>query len=136
MPVEQDSQVTIALADDHAELRRMLEMLLEDLGYRVACSVGSGKELLEACFPETVDVALLDLDMPELDGLAAAEEVAARGIPVVLISGHPDADEVVLEHEPIVARITKPATVEAIQAAIRDALSFKSRVAGPIRRPR
>lgn len=120
--------VKIALADDQEDLRRLLVMLLEDLGYRVVCAVGSGRELLDQCFEdEKVDVVLVDLDMPELDGLAAAEEIAQKGVPVVLISGHPDAEQVVLEHEPIVARVTKPASVEALQEAIQKALAFRPR---------
>jgi CheY-like chemotaxis protein len=125
MTREEASPVTIALADDNADLRRSLEILLEHLGYRVVCAVDNGRQLLDLCFGEDVDVVLVDLDMPEMDGLAAAEEIAARGVPVILLSGHPDADEVVLEHEPIVARVTKPATVVALQEAIEQALAFK-----------
>lgn len=125
MTNERHSPITIALADDHADLRRSMVMLLERLGYRVVCAVDNGRELLDLCFGDEVDVVLVDLDMPEVDGLAAAEEIATKGVPVILLSGHPDAEEVVLEHEPIVARITKPATVEALQGAIEKALAFK-----------
>ena len=123
MTNKQQSPAKIAVADDDEHLRRLLVMLLEDLGYRVVCAAGTGLELLDQCSQQNVDVALVDLDMPEMDGLAAAEEIAHRGIPVVLISGHPDVEHVVLEHEPIAARITKPASVETLQAAIQQALS-------------
>lgn len=127
MTEERRSPVTIAVADDHADLRRSLVILLEHLGYRVICAVANGKELLELCFDEKVDVVLVDLDMPEMDGLAAAEEIAARGIPVVLISGHPDADEMVLEHEPIISWISKPVmTLESLQGAIEQALASRA----------
>jgi FixJ family two-component response regulator len=63
--------------------------------------------------------------MPVVDGLAAAEVVAEKGIPVVLVSGHPDAKNVVVENEPVVARIVKPATVETLQRAIQVALASK-----------
>ena len=64
--------------------------------------------------------------MPVVDGLAAAEIVSERGIPVILVSGHPDARQVVVEREPVVARITKPATVEALQRAIQAALASRT----------
>jgi FixJ family two-component response regulator len=64
--------------------------------------------------------------MPVVDGLAAAEIVSERGIPVILVSGHPDARQVVVEREPVVARITKPATVEALQRAIQQALASRT----------
>lgn len=127
MDSEQHGRVTIALAEDQADQRTSLAMLLEHLGYRVVCAVRNGKELLDLCFEGPVDVVLVDLDMPEVDGLAAAEEIAEKGIPVILISGHPDADEVVLESEPIVARLTKPASVEDLQGAIAKALAFTRR---------
>jgi CheY-like chemotaxis protein len=74
-----------------------------------------------------VDLAFVDLDMPIIDGLAAAEVISEKGIPVILVSGHPDARQVVLEQEPVVARITKPAKTEELQRAIQTALSSKSR---------
>jgi hypothetical protein len=43
----------------------------------------------------------------------------------VLISGHPDVKEVVLEHEPVVTRIVKPATIEGFRKAIMEALATK-----------
>jgi FixJ family two-component response regulator len=63
--------------------------------------------------------------MPVMDGLAAAEEVERKGIPVILVSGHPDSDSVVLDHEPVVARITKPATPQSIQRAIEQAVRIR-----------
>ena len=74
---------------------------------------------------QEVDVAFVDFDMPVMDGLAAAAEVTKRGIPVVLLSGHPDAQDIVLEHEPVVARLLKPATVAELQNVIAFALSSR-----------
>jgi len=68
---------------------------------------------------------VVDLDMPVIDGLQAAEALAEKGIPVVLISGHPDVKEVVLEHEPVVTRIVKPATVDGFRKAIAEALATR-----------
>jgi response regulator NasT len=91
------------------------------------CAVGNGEELIEQCVQLEVDLAFVDLDMPIIDGLAAAEVISEKGIPVILVSGHPDARQVVLEQEPVVARITKPAKTEELQRAIQTALSSKSR---------
>ena len=78
--------------------------------------------MLEACAAHDVDLAIVDLDMPVMDGLTAAEELAERGIPAVLVSGHPDVREVVVEHEPVVTRVMKPATIDKLREAIRVAL--------------
>jgi response regulator NasT len=118
-------RLKIAVADDEPAVRKTFVRLLELLGHEVTCSASNGHELVEGCASERVDLAFVDLDMPVMDGLAAAEHLALKGIPVILVSGHPDAEHIVLEHEPVVARLAKPATVERLQAAIRQALSFK-----------
>lgn len=117
--------VRIALAEDEPDLRLAVSKLLERLGHRVVSAVGNGAELLDACASQEVDLVVADLDMPVMDGLAAAEELTERGIPVVIVSGHPDARELVLENEPVVTRILKPATLETLQAAIDEALASK-----------
>jgi DNA-binding NtrC family response regulator len=114
--------VRIALADDEPDLRTSMTRLLTLLGHHVVYSAANGAELLEACSVHPVDLVILDLDMPVMDGLTAAEELAERGIPAVLVSGHPDVQEVVLEHEPVVTRVMKPATIDKLRDAIREAL--------------
>ena len=120
-------QIRIAVAEDEPDVRSTFVRLLEVLGYKVVCAVGNGEELIEQCVQLEVDLAFVDLDMPVIDGLAAAEIISEKGIPVILVSGHPDARQVVLEEEPVVARITKPAKTEELQRAIQIALSSKSR---------
>jgi len=117
--------VRIAVADDDLVVRKTFVRLLECLGHKVVCAVSNGEELIEQCSDTEIDVAIVDLDMPVIDGLAAAEIMAERGIPVVLISGHPDARQVVLENEPVVARLVKPASVESLQHAIQQAMATR-----------
>jgi CheY-like chemotaxis protein len=125
--VGHDGPVRIAIADDMADLRTTLAMLLRHLGHTVVCSAENGADLLEHLTDVAVDVALVDLDMPVMDGLATAQELSARGISVILVSGHPDAQHVVVEHEPIAACISKPASPEALQGAIEQALARRYR---------
>jgi len=117
--------VRIAVAEDEPDVRKTFVRLLEHLGHTVVCSAANGEELIDQCSHAEVDIAFVDLDMPVVDGLAAAEVVSERGIPVILVSGHPDARQVVVENEPVVARIVKPASIEELQRAIRKALSSK-----------
>jgi two-component system, response regulator PdtaR len=118
--------VRIAVAEDEPDVRKTFVRLLECLGHKVVCSVANGEELIDQCTLAEVDIAFVDLDMPVIDGLAAAEIVSERGIPVILVSGHPDARQVVVEKEPVVARITKPATVDALQRAIQQAMASRT----------
>src|SRR3954452_18460236 len=120
------AQVRIAVAEDEPDVRKTFVRLLECLGHKVVCSVANGEELIDQCRYEEVDIAFVDLDMPVVDGLAAAEIVSERGIPVILVSGHPDARQVVVEREPVVARIVKPASIDALKRAIQQALASRT----------
>lgn len=119
------TQLRIAVAEDDDDLRGAFVGMLELLGNEVVCAAADGAELLDACSRLEVDLVVVDLDMPVIDGLQAAEALAEKGIPVVLISGHPDVKEVVLEHEPVVTRIMKPATIEGFRKAIAEALATR-----------
>jgi len=121
MSIDENKPLRIALADDNPDLRRVMTIMIERLGHRAVLTAADGAELLELCSTAEIDLVLADLDMPEVDGLAAAEDLSRRGIPVVLISGHRDVDQVVVEHEPIVACIRKPATLETLRQAVEQA---------------
>jgi CheY-like chemotaxis protein len=114
--------VRVAIAEDNADARHALHALLTLLGHQVVCEVGDGAALLEHCASDQVDLVISDLDMPGIDGLEAAEMISKRGIPVILLSGHPDVEHVNVEAEPVAGRLRKPATAAALEDAIRSAL--------------
>jgi CheY-like chemotaxis protein len=117
----ENRKVRVAIADDNLALRTFLSGLVEKLGHKVVCTAGNGAELLSSCFHQEVDVVLMDFDMPVMDGLEAAEEVSKKGIPVILISGHPEATRIRVEHEPVIARLMKPPSLESLRTAIERA---------------
>ena len=129
MQVSSTQSLRIAVADDDPHVCSSFARLLRLLGHDVCCIAGNGEELLDQCDATPVDLAFVDLEMPVMDGLAAAEFLAARDIPVILVSGHPDAEEIVVELEPLVSRIFKPATPEAVQQAIAAATNSHCRPA-------
>ncbi|TWT85734.1 Chemotaxis protein CheY [Posidoniimonas polymericola] len=116
------SQVRIVIAEDDPSSREMLVRLLAKLGYEVACAVENGADLLDRCREERFDVVLADLDMPQMDGLEAAEEIAKLGQPCILISGHADLHQIVLDREPIISALSKPVLLPELEQAIRRAL--------------
>ena len=99
-----DRRLNVAIADDNPTVRRSFELLIRAIGHTVVCTASDGDELVRKCVDAKVDLAFVDLHMPVMDGLEAAEILAANSIPVVLVSGHPDAREIVMESEPLVAR--------------------------------
>ncbi|MEZ0449374.1 response regulator [Cellulomonas sp. ICMP 17802] len=71
--------IRLLLADDQALVRGALAALLDlESDLTVVAQVGRGDEVLEAAREHAADVALLDVEMPGLDGIAAAAELKAR----------------------------------------------------------
>lgn len=65
--------VSILIADDHAIVRRGLRTLLDSQpGWKVVAEVGNGREAVESAIKLTPDLAVLDISMPDLNGLDAA----------------------------------------------------------------
>ena len=70
---------TIVLADDHALFRTGLKnLLLLEPGFDVAGEAANGLELLAVLETVRPDVILLDISMPEMNGIEAAEEIMRR----------------------------------------------------------
>jgi CheY-like chemotaxis protein len=117
--------IRVAVADDESSARKLLVLLLEALGHVVVYAATDGADLVDQCLDRDVDLVLVDLDMPKMDGLAAAEVLAAKGIPVILISGHPDISHIVVENEPIVTSLTKPASLEGLRMVIEETMATR-----------
>jgi two-component system response regulator DesR len=71
--------IRLLLADDQALIRRALVALLElEDDFEVVADVGRGDEVVAAALAQRPDVALLDIEMPGLDGLGAAAALASE----------------------------------------------------------
>jgi DNA-binding NarL/FixJ family response regulator len=85
----------VAIADDHPLFRDGLRSLLELRGIEVVGEARNGREALEEARREHPDVILMDLSMPELNGLAATRLISAE-LPevkvVILTASEDDAD--------------------------------------------
>ncbi|AEL05058.1 response regulator transcription factor [Xanthomonas campestris] len=88
------SALRIALADDQVLVRAALRALLQQQGITVVCEADDGQALLDALATHNVDVVLSDIRMPGLDGIAALEQLRARGdrTPVLLLTTFDDSD--------------------------------------------
>jgi DNA-binding NarL/FixJ family response regulator len=81
-------RLTVLIVDDHAEFRQSASALLEAEGFVVIGEAADGDEAIAAVERLRPQVVLLDIQLPDLDGFAVAERLAAVPDPprVVLIS--------------------------------------------------
>ncbi len=84
---------TILVVDDDDGCREIASRLLERAGYRTR-RAESGPACLRIALAEPIDVILLDVMMPEMDGFAVCEALRAAGkrIPVILLTARDDMD--------------------------------------------
>jgi DNA-binding NarL/FixJ family response regulator len=87
------SETTIIIADDHPIFRQGLKQLIErEKGFRVIGEAGDGSAALELMRSMMPAVAVLDLDMPGLDGFAVVQRARLENVPVkvVVLTMHKD----------------------------------------------
>ncbi len=86
-------EITVLLADDHTLVRRGFRRILEDDSYiRVVGEASNGIEALEMAQKLRPKVVVMDLAMPELDGVQATKEIVKHvpGTSVLVLSMHAD----------------------------------------------
>lgn len=126
----------ILLADDHDVVRRGLRALVEAAGHTVVAEAATGREAVALAAKTAPHVAVLDISMPEMNGLDAARLIAAAhpNAEVLIVTAH-DSEEVVRDVLAAGARgyMLKSDAGRDLVAAIEDLLRhkphFTSRVA-------
>lgn len=93
MESEGKGSLRLLLADDEDIARESLKGQLEALGHTVVAEASNGKEALELALKEKPDLALLDIRMPDMDGIDAGREIIeSADCPVMLITGYSGED--------------------------------------------
>jgi response regulator NasT len=79
--------IRVLIAEDEALIRLDLKEMLEEEGYTVVAEVGDGQQAVDLARELAPDLVILDIQMPVLDGLSAAEQIAsARIAPVIVLT--------------------------------------------------
>jgi NarL family two-component system response regulator LiaR len=98
-PRGQSAKTKIVLADDHPLLRKALKDLLEkESDFSIIGEAGDGEEAVRLATQITPDIVIMDISMPNLDGLQATQQIKARcpNVAVLVLTVHTD-DECILE---------------------------------------
>lgn len=86
----------ILVADDDKDIRSVLRLYLEDAGF-VVVEAGDGTETLALLRSQPIDLCLLDIMMPKLDGYAVLKQVRATSdVPIIVISAKDQDPEKIL----------------------------------------
>jgi DNA-binding response OmpR family regulator len=113
----------ILVVDDHANVRTLIKEYLTELGYRVL-TARDGVEALAVAGRESVDLILLDVMMPNLDGFAFLRAFRKeRNVPIILLTARlAEADKVVGLELGADDYVTKPFGMQELVARIRAVL--------------
>jgi two-component system cell cycle response regulator DivK len=121
---------TVMVVEDFEDNRFMMRRLLEMSGYRVLEAV-NGEEAVELAYRERPQLILMDLSLPQLDGLAATRRIRQypdmRDVPIVAVSAHDTADF----HADALAAgcndyVTKPIDFDQLEALLSRLLPKRS----------
>lgn len=87
---------SILVVDDEEKIRKSLSGLLRDNGYEVV-TAGSGPECLQILSLQNIDLVILDIVMPEMNGIEVIEKIKKkyRETEVIMLSGQADKEKAI-----------------------------------------
>ncbi|MEU0269672.1 response regulator [Nocardioides sp. NPDC006303] len=122
---ESQARRTVVIAEDEVLIRMDLKEMLTEEGYHVVGEAGDGKAAIELATEHRPDLVILDVKMPVLDGIAAAEAIARDRIaPVVMLTAFSQRDLVERARDAgAMAYLVKPFNITDLVPAIELAVS-------------
>lgn len=122
--MEQNSKRRIVVAEDESLIRMDIVETLKDQGFDVVGEAGDGLKAIELAKELKPDLMVMDIKMPDMDGLSAAEQIAKLRIPVVFLTAF-NQQELVSRATEVgaMAFLVKPFSPEDLLPAIEVALS-------------
>ena len=119
-PAGQGGRTRILVAEDEALIRLDLAEMLVEGGYDVVGQASNGEQAVEMARELTPDLVIMDVKMPVMDGITAAEEIgSARICPVVMLTAFSQTELVERARDAgVMAYIVKPFTAADLRPAI------------------
>lgn len=131
--------IRVLLVDDNAELRRLVaDFLAKQEGITVVGQASNGAEALQILSEQSVDILLMDIIMPQMDGYALLEELRRRSfdpMPQVIVLTALGRDDFIMRAVELGARyyMVKPFEVQVLAARIREIAGQPVRSLEPVR---
>ena len=117
------SPVRILVAEDEALIRMDLVEMLQEAGYTVVAQAANGEEAIALATEHKPDLAILDVKMPILDGISAAEKIISIA-PVLMLTAFSQRELVERARDAgVMAYVVKPFTIGDLVPAIEIAIS-------------
>jgi len=115
----------ILIADDEAVIRLGLRSMLEDQGYRVVGEAADGTRALDLVRRLRPDLVFLDIKMPGIDGLQAAQALLTeRAVPVIVLTAYADREFVDKAKDAgVLAYLVKPVRESDLRPTVEVALA-------------
>ncbi|MFF0574266.1 ANTAR domain-containing response regulator [Streptosporangium saharense] len=119
------TQRRVVIAEDEALIRLDLKEMLEEDGYAVVAEAGDGESAVALAAEHRPDLVILDVKMPILDGISAAEQIVSRRIaPCLILTAFSQRDLVERARDAgAMAYLVKPFTKSDLVPAIEMAVS-------------
>jgi AmiR/NasT family two-component response regulator len=115
----------VLIADDEAIIRMGLRTMLEEMGHQVVGMAADGPSAVKLAAKEKPDLAILDIKMPDMDGLEVAEAITTkRRIPILVLTAYSDRELVERAKElAVLAYLVKPVKEADLGLAIELAMA-------------
>ena len=113
----------ILIAEDETLIRLDLAEMLREAGYEVIAEASNGEEAIAQAEEKRPDLAILDVKMPKLDGISAAEKIS-KICPTLMLTAFSQRDLVERARDAgVMSYVVKPFTIEDLVPAIEIAFS-------------
>ncbi len=121
----------MVIAEDEALIRLDLKEMLEEEGYAVVAEAGDGESAVKLAMEQRPDLVILDVKMPILDGISAAEQIVSQRIaPCLILTAFSQRDLVERARDAgAMAYLVKPFTKSDLVPAIEMAVSRHEEIA-------
>ena len=121
--LSEKTSVRILVAEDEALIRMDLVEMLQEAGYEVVAQATNGEEAIALALEHQPDLAILDVKMPILDGISAAEKIIATA-PVLMLTAFSQRELIDRARDAgVMAYVVKPFTIGDLIPAIEIAIS-------------